>query len=45
MRKILGIDDQAESPDDYREAVAIDGIYLASIKHLGPYKCINKSRE
>lgn len=31
--------------DDYFDAAQIDGLQLASIKHLGPYKVIQKSKE
>ena len=38
------LEDQ-DNPDDYFDAAFIDNIQVASIKHLGPYKVIQKSRD
>lgn len=44
--KRMNLDDlDKDSPDDYFDSIHIDGIQLASIKHLGPYKVVNKSRD
>lgn len=37
------LDEESDSIEDYFEASTIDGILLASIRHLGPYKVITKS--
>ena len=44
LKKLLGDNDE-DNPDDYFDSVIIDGIQLASIKHLGPYKVIQKSKD
>lgn len=35
---------EADNPEDYFESQNIEGIQLASVKHLGPYKVIAKSK-
>jgi hypothetical protein len=37
-------EEESDDPEDYIDSQNIEGIQLASVKHLGPYKVIAKSR-